>query len=143
MVQQYDTCSSDVSTSGGSPCTASKKIAYLGDQAMSSWLLWAQAAIKCGADLTRDCVWKNLNEVQTWTGGGLHAKTTPGSGKASPCFILFDAKDGKFTQPDIQPTDGIYNCDPQNIVALKGNYGTGAKCPNAAFASDPIPSKCK
>jgi ABC-type branched-subunit amino acid transport system substrate-binding protein len=137
MVQQYDTCTSAVVN-----CTAEKKIAYLGDQALSAWLLWAKATDSCGADVTRDCVWAALDKVQTWTGGGLHAETFPGSGKASPCFIVFLAKNGKFTQPDISPTDGIYNCDEQNIVPLKKNYGAGAKCPNPAYKSDPKPSTC-
>jgi hypothetical protein len=51
--------------------------------------------------------------------------------------------DGKFQLvDDLDPNDGIYNCDPANVVALKGDYGTGAKCPNPAFADDPKPSNC-
>ena len=34
------------------------KIAYLGVQGLSAWLLFAKAASECGADLSRDCVWK-------------------------------------------------------------------------------------
>ena len=143
MVQQYDTCTSDISTTGGSACKATKKIAYLGDQALSAWLLFAKGVDACGANVTRDCVWAALNQVSSWTGGGLHAQTDPGTGKAPTCYVLFLAQDGKFVVPsDFKATDGIYNCDPANVVPLHKNYGTGAKCPNAAFKSDPIPTKC-
>ncbi len=144
MVQQYDTCTADVSTTGPSKCKETKKVAYLGDQAMSAWMLFAQGVNACGADVTRDCVWAALNKVNSWTGGGLHAQTDPGTGEAPTCYVLFLAQDGKFVIPsDFHATQDIYNCDPSNVVKLHGNYGTGAKCPNAAFKSDPIPSKCK
>ncbi len=121
---------------------SSKKVAYLGDQALSAWLLWAKGASSCGADLTRDCVWAALDKVTSWTGGGLHAAQDPGTGKAANCYVLFEAKTGKFIEADISPNDGIYNCDKQNVVELKGNYGAGAKCPNPAYKSDPKPSTC-
>ena len=121
---------------------ASKKIAYLGNQALSAWLLWAKAAGDCGADLTRDCVWDKLASVTSWTGGGLHAETNPGGGKASNCFNLLEAKGGKFTLVDIKADRGVYNCAEGNVMDLKGDYGTGEKCPNAAYATDPKPSTC-
>ncbi len=142
LVKQNDACTSAVSTTGGTACTATKKIAYLGDQSMSAWLLWAKGVDACGANVTRDCVWAQLNKVTSWTGGGLHAETNPGTGVAPACYVLFEAQNGKFTMPNINADNGIYNCDPSNVVALKGNYGKGAKCPNPAYASDPIPSKC-
>ena len=49
------------------------KIANLGAQGLSSWLLFAKAANECGADLTRDCVWEKAQAIAEWTGGGLHA----------------------------------------------------------------------
>ena len=49
------------------------KIANLGAQGLSSWLLFAKAANECGADLTRDCVWAKAQGDHEWTGGGLHA----------------------------------------------------------------------
>jgi ABC-type branched-subunit amino acid transport system substrate-binding protein len=143
IVQNYDDCSQYVTQTGGTSCTATKKIAYLGDQAMSAWLLWAKGVNACGANVTRDCVWAALNKITSWTGGGLHAQTDPGTGAATDCYVLFQAENGKFVIPsDFKANTGIYDCDPSNLVPLHGNYGTGAKCPGAAFASDPIPSKC-
>ncbi|HEY3832147.1 MAG TPA: ABC transporter substrate-binding protein [Acidimicrobiia bacterium] len=121
---------------------SSKKIASLGDLALSGWLLWAKAAGECGADLTRDCVWAKLKAVHSWTGGGLMAVSDPGNDKGSPCFTLFETQNGKFTQPDINANTGIYNCSADNVVVLKRNYGTGARCPNPVYRSDPKPSTC-
>jgi ABC-type branched-subunit amino acid transport system substrate-binding protein len=118
------------------------KIAYLGVQGFSAWLLWAKAATDCGEDLTRDCVWENISQVHDWTGGGLHAPQDVGGDKPGDCYALEQVKDGKFVLADINPTDGIYACDSKYVVALKGNYGEGAKCPNPAYASDPKPSNC-
>jgi len=50
---------------------------------------------------------------------------------------------GKFVPEDkIEPTDGIFNCADGNVAKLTGDYGTGAKCPNPAYATDPKPSNC-
>jgi ABC-type branched-subunit amino acid transport system substrate-binding protein len=121
---------------------ASKKIAALGDTAFSAWLLWAKAADSCGANLTRDCMWAALLKVHEWTGGGLHAKSDPGRDQGSSCFMLFQAKNGKFIEPDVDANTGIYNCSPDNVVTLKKDYGHGARCPNPAYRTDPKPSTC-
>jgi hypothetical protein len=79
-----------------------------------------------------------------WTGGGLHASSdlTGAGGHASSCWSLVGAPDGKFTLADIDPTDGPYVCADDSVVALKGNYGAGTKCPNPNYAADPKPSNC-
>jgi ABC-type branched-subunit amino acid transport system substrate-binding protein len=118
------------------------KIANLGVQALSAWLLFAKAAGECGADLTRDCVWEKVNAIKEWTGGGLNAKQDLTKDQASRCISLLDVKGGKFELTDIGANDGIFFCDPNNVVTLKNNYGEGTKCPNPAFASDPKPSTC-
>jgi ABC-type branched-subunit amino acid transport system substrate-binding protein len=118
------------------------KIAYLGVQGLSSWLLFAQAATACGADLTRDCVWDNISKITQWTGGGLHAAQNVADTKPGDCFALELVKGGKFVLADIDPNDGIYSCDAKNLYTVKKDYGTGTKCPNPAFASDPKPSNC-
>ncbi len=60
------------------------KVALLGMQATSAFLLWAQSAQKCGSDLTRQCVINELSKVHEWTGGGLHAPTDPGNKSLRP-----------------------------------------------------------
>jgi ABC-type branched-subunit amino acid transport system substrate-binding protein len=89
----------------------------LGMQGLSAWLLFAKAAKECGNDLTRDCLLEKAQAVTSWTGGGLHAETGPGNDKMPDCFtVLKVTPDGfVFDKELTQPTDGIYNCDPENI----------------------------
>ncbi len=123
--------------------TDNGKIAYLGVQGLSSWLLFAKAAGECGAELTRDCVWEKATAITDWTGGGLHAKQNLETQGASECVSIVEVVDGKFQLvDDLEPNDGVYLCDPKNVAKLTGDYGTGAKCPNPAYASDPKPSNC-
>jgi ABC-type branched-subunit amino acid transport system substrate-binding protein len=103
-----------------------KKTAYLGLQAWSAWLLFAQAAKECGNDLTRTCLYDNAKKVTEWTGGGLHAKTDPASGDATPCYAVEQATPSGFKLlTDTKPNDSIYNCNPKNVFTLKGDYGKG------------------
>jgi ABC-type branched-subunit amino acid transport system substrate-binding protein len=119
------------------------KIAGLGIQGLSSWLLFAKAAGECGAELTRDCVYEKASAVQEWTGGGLHSvQDLSTGGHASKCFVLMTVKDGAFERAEIDPNEGVFRCDEGGVYALKGDYGTGAKCPNPAYATDPKPSNC-
>jgi ABC-type branched-subunit amino acid transport system substrate-binding protein len=118
------------------------KIAYLGVQGWSSWLLFAQAASACGADLTRDCVWEQISKVKDWTGGGLHASQDVADSTPGDCYALEQVVNGQFQLADINPNEGIYSCDPKNVVTLTGDYGQGAKCPNPKYATDPKPSNC-
>ena len=61
----------------------SGKVALLGVQGMSSWLLFAQSAAACGSDLTADCLLEKAAAAKDWTGGGLHAPQTPGNDEPS------------------------------------------------------------
>jgi ABC-type branched-subunit amino acid transport system substrate-binding protein len=123
---------------------AKGKIASLGVQGTSAWLLFAKAATACGADLTRDCVWANIAKVKDWTGGGLHAPQDVAGGTVADCFVLEEVQNGAFVRPDINANTGIFSCDPKNVYTVKNpeRFGTGAKCPNPAYASDPKPSNC-
>lgn len=116
--------------------------AYLGVQGLSGWLLFATAARDCGADLTRDCVFEKINSITEWTGGGLHAPIDQTSEAGPDCFDLFTVEGGEFTLADISPNNGLYSCAAENVIALTGDYGEGAECPNPAYASDPKPSNC-
>ncbi len=118
------------------------KIAYLGVQGLSAWLLWAYAANECGAELTRDCVWEKATAITEWTGGGLHARADLTGATGPECYLLHGIEGGAFTLADVSPNEGIYNCDPENVYDLQTDYGEGAKCPNAAYADDPKPSNC-
>lgn len=103
----------------------SGKVAILGEQAISAYLLFAKSASECGSNLTRACLMEKAKATTAWTGGGLHARTSPGTNGATPCFALLKVGDGTFTydRAATAPTDGIFNCDPGNIVDLKNDYG--------------------
>ena len=49
----------------------------LGEQATSSFLLWATEAKACGSTLTRQCMINHLSKVTSWTGGGRRCRATP------------------------------------------------------------------
>jgi hypothetical protein len=96
------------------------RIATLGVQGLSAWLLFAKAATECGSQLTRTCVLDKAKTVTEWTGGGLHGATNPSTNMGTACFAALKlgptgfTYDKEFTGPT--PGDGIYNCDPENIV---------------------------
>ena len=94
------------------------KLAQLGAQAVSAYLLFAQAASECGADLTRTCLIENAETVTSWTGGGLHAETHPGNSEAGECFAFIAVTPGAFTLDTelTQPNEGIFNCSPENVI---------------------------
>jgi hypothetical protein len=100
----------------------SGKVALLGAQSMSAFLLFATAAAACGSELTPACLLEQAAAQEGWTGGGLHAPQEPGNDTPSPCFLLLSlGPDGFVYEEDATaPTDGIYNCDPANVMAYDG-----------------------
>lgn len=119
------------------------KIAYLGVQGLSAWLLFAAAATECGADLTRDCVWANIAKVKDWTGGGLHAPQDPADDRPGTCFVAEEVENGKFVVASkAEANQGIYTCSDSYLYHVKMQQPAGAKCPNPAYATDPKPSNC-
>jgi Periplasmic binding protein len=106
--------------------SSNRKQAALGMNSFSSWLLFAQAAKACGADLTRKCMYDNATKVTSWDGGGIQAPTNPSDPNvAGPCFVTMHATTAGWTIVKWEPTSGVFNCSPQNVVPLHGNYGKG------------------
>jgi ABC-type branched-subunit amino acid transport system substrate-binding protein len=103
----------------------SGKVAVLGAQATSAYLLFAKAATECGSSLTRTCLIEKAKTVTKWSGGGLHAPTDPSTNTPSPCFALIKVGDGTFAydKAATNPNEGIFNCSATNIVDLKNDYG--------------------
>jgi ABC-type branched-subunit amino acid transport system substrate-binding protein len=104
-------------TSGGTP-------ALLGVHAFSAGLLFATAARECGSELTRACLIEQLEVVDEWDGGGMHAPANPAENEISECFILMEVAEGGFARNF--PEEG-FSCDPENVVELTGDYGEGAR----------------
>jgi hypothetical protein len=105
------------------------KVAALGAQSWSAWLLFAQLASECDVEgnLTRSCILEKGSEVSDWTGGGLHAPANVGENSGPECFIAMQVEGGEFVRYEPpSPTDGDdgYNCDPGNVVDLEGDYSS-------------------
>jgi ABC-type branched-subunit amino acid transport system substrate-binding protein len=91
--------------------------ALLGMQATSSFLLWATAAQKCGASLTRACVLDNMKATHAWTGHGLHAETDPGGNHPPKCSILLQLVGTQYKR--IAPTKpGTFECKDSWIAKV-------------------------
>ncbi len=100
------------------------KVALLGQQGLSSWLLFATAAAACGSELTAECLLTEAAAQEDWTAGGMHARQTPGNEVPSPCFLLLGLDDSGFVYNEeaTAPTEGIYNCDEENNFEMTGDY---------------------
>lgn len=93
------------------------KVAILGVQSMSAWLMFATAVKACDLDddLTRSCVLEHAASTDAWDGGGLHAETSPATNESSPCVIVLRVTDGEFARH--APDEG-YHCDPDDVVTV-------------------------
>ncbi|MEV0974334.1 ABC transporter substrate-binding protein [Microtetraspora glauca] len=91
------------------------KVALLGMQATSAFLLWATAARDCGSDLTRQCMVNKLSQVHEWTGGGLHAPTDPGGNKPATCTLMVKLTGSTYKQ--VAPANvGEFECGDDNLL---------------------------
>jgi ABC-type branched-subunit amino acid transport system substrate-binding protein len=96
--------------------------------AFNAWTLWAKAATACGNNLTQDCVLAKAGSETAWTAGGLFPprSTDPKNPQQPTCYVIMDVTKNGFVYDKAvtQPNNGIYNCDPKNVVALKNSYET-------------------
>jgi ABC-type branched-subunit amino acid transport system substrate-binding protein len=107
----------------------------LGVQAFSAGLLWATAVKQLGSNVTRAGLVDQLSSVHQWNGGGLHGTSDPGNNVPAPCYIMMKVENGGFareypkedTDPEVYRDGNGFDCSPDNIVTLTGDYGTGAK----------------
>jgi hypothetical protein len=94
-------------------------ISQLGEQAASSFLLWATAADACGADLTRDCVMEELSQVTSWTGGGMHAEANPAENEPPSCAMLLQLDGTEWVQA--APEEQVeFACDENFTQPVSG-----------------------
>jgi hypothetical protein len=103
------------------------KVASLGAQSFSAWLLFAQVASECDVEgtLTRSCILEKGSEITEWTGGGLHAAGNPGENSGPECFIALQVQEGEFVRyepPTIDDGDAGYNCAADNVAELEGSF---------------------
>jgi len=118
------------------------KTAVLGMQSFSAWLLFATAANACGEAndgvLTRECVLLAADDVDEWTGGGLHAPTDPGpeGGPSPDCAMLLQVDaEGEFERyyPELGSEDDEldgFSCEDDAVVEVPANEGLGEVSPD-------------
>ncbi|MFV0317156.1 MAG: ABC transporter substrate-binding protein [Microthrixaceae bacterium] len=113
------------------------KVAFLGMQSFSAWLLFATAANDCAAGnddtLTRACILEAAAAIDGWTAGGLHSATDPGpeGGEPPQCSMLLQVNaDGEFERlyPEVDGDgdagDG-FACADDATVDVPANEGLG------------------
>ena len=93
------------------------KVGLLGEQATSSFLLWATAAKTCGANLTRQCMINNLSAVHNWTAGGLSAQTDPGANLPPKCGMLVKLTGSTYSQV-FPATAGQFDCNDKYLFKV-------------------------
>ncbi len=118
------------------------KVALLGMQSFSAWLLFATAADACGSAndnvLSRACVLQAAADVQDWTAGGLHAPTDPGpeGGQVPTCEMQLTVADGGAFErlfPEIgsdQDDTAGFNCAADAVVDVPANEGLAVVSPD-------------
>jgi hypothetical protein len=92
----------------------------LGEQATSSFLLWATEAKACGSTLTRQCMINHLSKVTNWTGGGLNASGNPAKNIPPNCGLLMKLDGTKWVQAYPKKL-GTFDCSPKYVVANTGS----------------------
>jgi ABC-type branched-subunit amino acid transport system substrate-binding protein len=99
------------------------KVALLGAQSVSGWLLFAQSAKECdeAGTLTRSCVLETAGSVTEWDAGGLHATADPSTNSAVPCVMIVQAQDGEWVRH--APDEG-FACTDEPVVDLTGDFST-------------------
>jgi hypothetical protein len=105
------------------------KIASLGAQSFSAWLLFATLAGECDVEgnLTRSCILEKGSEVTDWTGGGLHAAGNVGENAGPDCIVVMQAEGGEYVRYEpatAEEGEDGFNCSPDNVAQLEGDYST-------------------
>ena len=101
----------------------------LGVQSFSAALLWATAADKLGADVTREGLATELDKITDWTGGGLHGAADPGESKPSNCFIMMKVTADGFER--------VYPLPDEDAEVY--DAGNGQACPEGEEGRVSIP----
>jgi ABC-type branched-subunit amino acid transport system substrate-binding protein len=98
----------------------------LGVNAFSAGLLFATAAAQLGDDLTRSNLLRELHNVRSWDGGGLHAPADPGDRSVPTCFAYLSVQRGAFVRA--HPEEAAeFDCDPGYALELSSDFGGGAR----------------
>jgi len=92
----------------------------LGEQATSSFLLWATEAKACASTLTRQCMINKLSTVTNWTGGGLNASGNPSKNLPPNCGLLMKLSGTKWVQAYPKKL-GTFDCSSKYVAPNSGS----------------------
>jgi len=92
----------------------------LGEQATSSFLLWATQAKACGSTLTRQYMINHLSKVTSWTGGGLNASGNPAKNIPPNCGLLMKLDNTKWVQAYPKKL-GTFDCSSKYVAPNSGS----------------------
>jgi len=102
-------------------------IGLLGEQAASSFLLWATGVKSCGSDVTAKCVLDAAAAQTNWTGGGLHIPTNPGANEAPKCGMLLKLH-GRDWVKVVPSGSELFDCSDKYLIqGITTNALTAAK----------------
>jgi ABC-type branched-subunit amino acid transport system substrate-binding protein len=101
------------------------KVALLGEQATSAFLLWATAVKACGSNVTQKCVLEEAGKQEGWTGGGLHTPSNPGKNEGPKCGLLMKLDGASWEK--VTPKDDVFECKDSYLA-------TGISTPALAAA---------
>jgi hypothetical protein len=90
-------------------------------QGFSAWILFAQSATACGNELTVECVIEQAKSQTSFDAGGLIVRRDVSQPQSvSPCAAVMSATAEGFAYDEelTRPTDGVFNCDPENVVQV-------------------------
>ena len=104
---------------------AGRSHASLGVNAFASWLLFAQGAKACGANLTVRCMYDQMQKTTKFTAGGLTGQVEVASQRPTQCWTAVVTTPTGFKPIDVQTNSSVFNCSPDNISNLTGDYGKG------------------
>jgi ABC-type branched-subunit amino acid transport system substrate-binding protein len=119
------------------------RVGSLGLYTTSAMLLFATAANSCldldANVLERECILAEAKKISSWTAGGSHAPTDPGSDAPTSCMLVLGVESGSWIRvfPERTSTDtpddtgngsgadteDLWSCNDDRIVALAGDFG--------------------
>lgn len=119
-----------------------RKIASLGIQAFSAWLLFATSVNKCveksGGEISRTCVIEAAKTIHEWDGGGMHVIADPGAGTPPKCAMGVVAEKGAtfgrlFPEKGAKSDEPGFSCYDDAVVDITGDFGKGNVDPSRGY----------
>jgi hypothetical protein len=86
----------------------------------------SRAAKACGSELTKECIFSEIDKIEEWTGGGLHAPTNPGSNMPPNCGLVLKLEGTEYVRFDPEEK-GELECSDDYVGKVAGKVVDDAK----------------